>query len=103
MWSSAVRIGAPFGRRANGVELYLRSWRPETKARGTVVINHGFLSHSGRYEWPAAQLTRHGFAVYAHDMRGHGKSSAAWACTAVTVSARSAARGQAVGRERALT
>jgi acylglycerol lipase len=59
---------------ANGVELFLRSWHPETKARGTVLINHGFLAHSGLYEWPAAQLTRHGFAVYAHDMRGHGKS-----------------------------
>jgi acylglycerol lipase len=59
---------------ARGVELFLRSWRPETKPRGTVVIHHGFLSYSGMYEWPAAQLTRHGFAVYAHDMRGHGKS-----------------------------
>ena len=32
---------------ANGIELFVRSWRPETKPRGIVVINHGFVAHSG--------------------------------------------------------
>ena len=35
---------------------------------------HGFKSHSGLYEWPAAQLVQRGLAVYALDLRGHGKS-----------------------------
>ncbi len=57
-----------------GVDIFLRSWRPDGEARGVVVINHGFKSHSGYYEWAAQQLTQGGFAVYAHDMRGHGQS-----------------------------
>jgi alpha-beta hydrolase superfamily lysophospholipase len=57
-----------------GLEIFVRSWRPEGKARGAVVINHGFKAHSGLYEWTAQQLVRKQLAVYAHDMRGHGKS-----------------------------
>jgi alpha-beta hydrolase superfamily lysophospholipase len=59
---------------AGGLKLFVRSWRPEGKARGVVVINHGFKSHSGLYEWAAQQLVRNQLAVYALDMRGHGKS-----------------------------
>lgn len=57
-----------------GIKIFMRSWQPEGKPRATVVINHGFKSHSGYYEWVAGELTRHQFAVYALDMRGHGKS-----------------------------
>ncbi|MBV9948571.1 MAG: alpha/beta fold hydrolase, partial [Myxococcales bacterium] len=57
-----------------GLKLFVRSWHPEGKPRATVVINHGFKSHSGHYEWVAGELTRRQFAVYAHDMRGHGRS-----------------------------
>jgi alpha-beta hydrolase superfamily lysophospholipase len=57
-----------------GLEIFVRSWRPEGKARGTVVVNHGFKSHSGLYEWVAQQFVRMQLAVYALDMRGHGKS-----------------------------
>jgi len=39
-----------------------------------VVISHGFNSHSGHYAWVAAQLVAKGFAVYALDHRGRGKS-----------------------------
>jgi alpha-beta hydrolase superfamily lysophospholipase len=57
-----------------GLKIFVRSWRPEGKPRGVVVINHGFKSHSGLYEWVAEQLVRKALAVYALDMRGHGKS-----------------------------
>jgi acylglycerol lipase len=56
------------------LKIFTRSWRPEGKPRGTVVLVHGFKSHSGLYEWPATQLAQRGFAVYALDLRGHGKS-----------------------------
>ncbi len=56
-----------------GPKLFMRSWRAE-RAQAVVVIVHGFKSHSGYYDWPAAQLTERGFAVYAFDLRGHGKS-----------------------------
>jgi acylglycerol lipase len=38
------------------------------------VIVHGFNSHSGHYGWVAAQLVSAGFAVYALDHRGRGRS-----------------------------
>jgi alpha-beta hydrolase superfamily lysophospholipase len=59
---------------AGGLKVFVRSWQPEGKPRATVVINHGFKSHSGYYEWAAEQLTQSQLAVYALDMRGHGKS-----------------------------
>jgi len=57
-----------------GLKLAARIWRPEAPPRAVVVINHGFLAHRGQYQWAAEQLVERGFAVYAYDMRGHGKS-----------------------------
>jgi acylglycerol lipase len=54
--------------------IFFRSWQPAGKARGVVVISHGFNAHSGQYLWAADQLTASGLAVYAHDYRGRGKS-----------------------------
>jgi alpha-beta hydrolase superfamily lysophospholipase len=57
-----------------GLKIFLRSWRPAGKARAVVAICHGFNSHSGHYLWVADQLVAKGFAVYALDLRGRGKS-----------------------------
>jgi alpha-beta hydrolase superfamily lysophospholipase len=57
-----------------GLKIFLHSWHPQGKARGAVVINHGFKSHGGLYEWVAQQLVQNELAVYALDMRGHGRS-----------------------------
>ena len=58
-----------------GLNIYGTSWRPEGKTpRAVVVIVHGFNSHSGHYGWVAEQLVGSGFAVYALDHRGRGKS-----------------------------
>jgi acylglycerol lipase len=59
---------------AGGVDIFVRSWRPEGQARGIVAIVPGFNSHSGYYAWVADQLTASGLAVYAVDLRGRGKS-----------------------------
>jgi acylglycerol lipase len=59
---------------SGGTKLFARSQRPAGKARGVVVTVHGFKAHSGAFEWAAAQLVEHGLAVYALDLRGHGKS-----------------------------
>jgi acylglycerol lipase len=59
---------------ADGTKLFARSWRPTIPTRGVIVIVHGFKSHSGLYEWAAEQLMNAGLAVYALDLRGHGKS-----------------------------
>ncbi|HMF98663.1 MAG TPA: lysophospholipase [Vicinamibacterales bacterium] len=59
---------------SDGHELFIRSWRPETTVRAIVAIVPGFNSHSGYYTWVADQLTASGFAVYAVDLRGRGRS-----------------------------
>jgi len=57
-----------------GLKIFMRSWRPDGKARGVIVLVHGFNSHSGYYLWAAQQLLASGLAVYALDLRGRGKS-----------------------------
>jgi len=57
-----------------GLKIAARSWRPEGAARGTVILIHGFNSHSGFMAWPAEQFAGAGFAAYALDLRGRGKS-----------------------------
>jgi alpha-beta hydrolase superfamily lysophospholipase len=57
-----------------GVEIHWQRWLPEGAARATVVIAHGVSEHSDRYAHVAARLTREGYAVYALDHRGHGRS-----------------------------
>ena len=57
-----------------GLKIFMRSWRPAAKPRAVVVICHGFNAHSGLYAWTADQLVADGYAVYAVDLRGRGKS-----------------------------
>jgi acylglycerol lipase len=59
---------------ADDLKIFFRSWRPETKARGTVVIVPGFNAHSGYYEHVAEHLVADGLSVYAVDLRGRGNS-----------------------------
>ncbi len=59
---------------AGGMSLYRQSWLPDEEARAVVVIAHGVSEHSGRYGHVAARLVDEGYAVYALDHRGHGRS-----------------------------
>jgi alpha-beta hydrolase superfamily lysophospholipase len=47
-------------------------WRPEGDVRGVIQIFHGLGEHHKRYERFARLATARGFAVIAHDHRGHG-------------------------------
>jgi len=58
----------------DGLELYQQCWLPEREPAAVVVLVHGFIEHSGRYAALAEELNRHGYAVYAFDLRGHGRS-----------------------------
>ena len=58
-----------------GSNIFTRVWRPEAqRPKAIVAIAHGVLSHSGYYEWVGEQLMAAGFAVYAIDHRGRGRS-----------------------------
>jgi acylglycerol lipase len=64
------------GRReiAPGRSAYWQAWLPRALARAVVVIVHGLHEHSARYAHVGARLAAAGFAVYAADHRGHGRS-----------------------------
>lgn len=57
-----------------GFQIFVRSWLPNEKARGIIVISHGLNSHSAYYQWTAEQFAAHNYAVYAFDQQGRGKS-----------------------------
>jgi acylglycerol lipase len=57
-----------------GVALYWQAWLPETEARAVVVISHGVSEHSARYTHVGQRLAGAGYAAYALDHRGHGRS-----------------------------
>ena len=57
-----------------GIRIHFRSWTPAEPARAVLVIGHGVNSHGGQYIWTAEQFVALGFAVYAVDLRGRGKS-----------------------------
>lgn len=59
----------------DGLRLHENRWLPESDPTAVVVLVHGIIEHSGRYAEVAAELNRHGYAVYAMDLRGHGKSA----------------------------
>lgn len=59
---------------ARGVKIATKSWLPPAAPRAVIVLVHGFNAHSGYMTWPAEQFALHGFAAYALDLRGRGKS-----------------------------
>jgi len=61
-------------RGTDGLALYYQSWQPDDPARGVLVIVHGLGEHGGRYKNVVNHLVPQGFAVYALDHRGHGRS-----------------------------
>ncbi|HEU0029690.1 MAG TPA: alpha/beta hydrolase [Kofleriaceae bacterium] len=59
----------------DGTPLLARHWAPTAQQRGVVVIMHGLKDHSARYADFATRLAAAGYAVYAFDLRGHGRSA----------------------------
>lgn len=54
--------------------LYYQKWLPENDPKAILVISHGLAEHSGRYASLASYFVSRGYAVYALDYQGHGKS-----------------------------
>jgi alpha-beta hydrolase superfamily lysophospholipase len=54
--------------------IFVRSWQPSGVARAVVVLCHGFNSHSGYYVRTGEALAARGFAGYALDLHGRGRS-----------------------------
>lgn len=59
---------------AGAQALYYQSWAPAAHPRAVVAVVHGFGEHSGRYQNVIRAVVPRGYAVYAFDHRGHGRS-----------------------------
>ncbi|WP_339169303.1 alpha/beta hydrolase [Paenibacillus sp. FSL R5-0341] len=61
---------------SEGTRIHVYRWLPdqECNVKGVVQIAHGMGETAARYAEFADTLTRHGYAVYANDHRGHGKT-----------------------------
>ena len=57
-----------------GLKIATRSWKPEGSARAVMILVHGLNAHSGYMVWPGEQFSANGFATYALDHRGRGRS-----------------------------
>jgi acylglycerol lipase len=67
----------------DNLTLFTQCWLPAIEARAAVIVSHGYAEHSGRYEALAKTLVGRGYAVYALDHRGHGRSEGERADVAV--------------------
>ena len=56
----------------SGAKLSFYRNAPKSAPKAIVHISHGMAEHAGRYEWFMQTLMEAGYAVYAHDIRGHG-------------------------------
>lgn len=71
MFDDQISLQSP-----TGALLNLRIAHAKALPRGIVLVQHGLAEHTLRYGRMAGELAAAGFAVYAHDHRGHGSTSA---------------------------
>lgn len=60
---------------SDGHTLYRVHWLPDGSAKAIILLVHGIGEHCHRYDHVADFLVQHGYAVYALDHRGHGRST----------------------------
>src|SRR6185312_6700897 len=62
----------------DGKALHVHRWLPDEGVRRKAIVHvaHGMAEHGARYARLAEALTAAGYAVYADDHRGHGKTAA---------------------------
>ena len=61
---------------STGARLNLYSITPDDEVKAIIHIAHGMVEHAGRYARFANELCKSGYAVYSHDIRGHGFTEA---------------------------
>lgn len=59
----------------DGSRSWLYAWLPAGQPKAVVQIVHGMAEHAGRYARFAAALNAEGYAVYAQDLPGHGRTA----------------------------
>lgn len=56
------------------LKLYYQCWLPDVAPKAVLLVAHGLAEHSGRYKNLVNHFVPKGYAVYALDHRGHGRS-----------------------------
>lgn len=56
----------------SGAKLNIYQAMPTNRPKAVVHISHGMAEHAKRYAWFMQVMRESGYAVYAHDIRGHG-------------------------------
>jgi alpha-beta hydrolase superfamily lysophospholipase len=59
---------------ADNANIYYQGWQPDGDVKAVLLIVHGLGEHSGRYNNVVDHFVPLGYAVYALDHIGHGKS-----------------------------
>lgn len=59
------------------VTIYYQRWLPDGPPAAVLLVAHGYAEHSGRYQNLVEYFLPRGYAVYALDHRGHGRSDGA--------------------------
>ncbi len=72
MRSTTFTLAAP-----DGAARFVYAWLPEGTPKAALQVAHGLAEHAGRYARLAEDLTGAGYAVYAGDHRGHGRTAPA--------------------------
>ncbi|WP_189572322.1 alpha/beta hydrolase [Marinobacter zhanjiangensis] len=58
----------------DGTDVHYQYWAADSQPHAVVQVVHGAAEHGSRYDRFAQFLNRHGYAVYATDHRGHGRT-----------------------------
>ena len=61
---------------SSGAQLNLYSLIPTKEVKAIIHIAHGMVEHAFRYSRVANELCNSGYAIYIHDIRGHGFTKA---------------------------
>lgn len=56
------------------LRIYHQSWVPDTEPHALILLVHGLGEHSSRYGNVVDRLVPKGYAIYALDHIGHGRS-----------------------------
>jgi alpha-beta hydrolase superfamily lysophospholipase len=72
-----MKISHFLNKSSDGRPVFVRRWLPSGNSRAILLVAHGMAEHSSRYQGLAAVMSAAGWAVYAPDHRGHGKTASA--------------------------
>ena len=64
----------PARSKAAGAKLHLQKWLPDDEPKAIILLVHGYAEHAGRYQYFDYHCVARGYAVFAIDHWGHGRS-----------------------------